>query len=160
MKVSDIMNRWIKKVTPETRMYEVVPYMCLHRLPGLPVVDDDENLVGFIAEKDVLHFLFPSLEDVIDGGGMASIDYEAMENDYRNVLPLKVADLMTQGVITVSPEMPVLKAVSVMVRNRFRRIPVVDGGKLVGILSLGDVHKALFTDNFNPTFQVDTQSSR
>lgn len=57
---------------------------------------------------------------------------------------LKVADLMSHNTITVPPGMDILKATSVMVRHRFRRIPVAEGETLVGMLSLGDVHKALF----------------
>ena len=75
------------------------------------------------------------------GGAM---DFEAMESGYSEVVNLKVSDLMTTGVIGVSEDMPVLKATSIMVRNRFRRIPVIDGDRLVGMMSLGDVHKAIF----------------
>lgn len=147
MKVKDIMTHWVKTVSPDTQLFEVVPFMCIHRLAGLPVVEGDNRLVGFIAEKDVLHHLFPRLEDLMEG--IASIDFEAMESDYRNILQLRVDDLMAKRVISVVPDMPVLKAVSIMVKHHFRRIPVAVDGKLVGVLSMGDVHKALFTQNFS-----------
>ena len=60
---------------------------------------------------------------------------------------LKAADLMARNVITVAPDMHPLRAAAVMVRNRFRRIPVAEGDKLVGMLSLGDIHKAIFQAN-------------
>jgi CBS domain-containing protein len=50
-------------------------------------------------------------------------------------------------VFTVEPDMPLLRAASTMFRNRIRRIPVSDGGKLLGIVSVGDVHKAIFQKN-------------
>ncbi|OAD19793.1 Cystathionine beta-synthase, core domain protein [Candidatus Thiomargarita nelsonii] len=71
-----------------------------------------------------------------------------MESDYKKVLPLKVADLMTLKPISVSPDIPILKAVSVMARHNFRRIPVADGEKLVGMISLGDIHRAIFMKSF------------
>ena len=73
-----------------------------------------------------------------------TFDFEDMEANYSQVVNLNVSDLMTTGVIGVTEDMPVLKATSLMVRHRFRRIPVVDGDKLLGMMSLGDVHKAIF----------------
>ncbi len=145
MLVKDIMTRHIRTVKPDTPMREVVSAMTLYRVSGLPVMDDDDKLIGFIAEKDVLHHMFPSLEEIMDPG--QTINFEDMEMEYSQVLGLKVSDLMTTGVIGVTEDMPILKATSVMVRHRFRRIPVIDGDKLLGMMSLGDVHKAIFKES-------------
>ncbi|MCB1872212.1 MAG: CBS domain-containing protein [Chromatiaceae bacterium] len=142
MLVKQIMTGSPKTVTPETGLLEVVSLMCLYRFSGLPVVEGDK-MVGFIAEKDVLHKLFPTLEDMV-ADRLGAVDFDGMMNKYRDVVNLKVRDLMTTNVISVSPDDHILKAASTMVRNRFRRIPVADAGELVGVLSLGDVHKAVF----------------
>lgn len=142
MKVSEIMSTHLKTVAVDTPMSAVVADMCLFRVSGMPVVEKGNRLIGFIAEKDVLHHLFPSLEDSMNI--MATVDFEDMENNYKSVMGLKVSDLMSKKAITVPPDMDILKATSVMVRHRFRRIPVAEGDTLVGMLSLGDVHKALF----------------
>ncbi|HRH80983.1 MAG TPA: CBS domain-containing protein [Thiobacillaceae bacterium] len=142
MIVSEIMTRNLKTVTPDTPMASVVADMCLYRISGMPVIEGDNTLVGFVAEKDVLHHLFPSLEDSMNIFNV--VDFEAMEDLYKGMMGLTVNDLMTRKAITVSPDMPILKATSIMVRHRFRRIPVASGDKLLGMLSLGDVHKALF----------------
>ncbi len=144
MLVNEIMSRTPKTVTPETRLLDVVSLMCLFRFSGLPVVENDK-LVGIIAEKDVLHRMFPTLEEIMDG--MSSPDYDKMMSQYKDVVNLKVSDLMTPGVITVSPDMHILRAATIMVRHKFRRIPVADAGQLVGMLSLGDIHKAIFQAN-------------
>jgi len=146
MLVKDVMTDPVKTVKPDTNLEEVTSLMCLKRYSGLPVVDDNQKLVGFIAERDVLRYLFPSIQDIMEN--MEAIDFEAMENDYKKVLPLKAADLMIKGVITISPDLAILKAVSIMARNNFRRIPVAEGDKLVGMLSLGDIHRAIFMKNF------------
>jgi CBS domain-containing protein len=146
MLVSDIMTRTPKTVTPDSKLLEVVSLMCLFRFSGLPVVNDGK-MVGFIAEKDVLHRMFPTLEDFKDV--MAAPDYDNMMYQYKDVVNLKVADVMTPNVITVSSDMHILKAATVMVRHKFRRIPVSDGGRLVGMLSLGDIHKAIFQANLS-----------
>jgi CBS domain-containing protein len=142
------MSASVKTVTPDTKLVEVVSLMCLYRYSGLPVVENG-RLVGIIAEKDVLHRLFPSLDDLMEG--MASIDLDKMMSQYKDVLSLDVRDVMTRSVLTVTPDMHVLRAATVMVRHKFRRIPVADGDTLVGMLSLGDVHKAIFHANIAST---------
>jgi CBS domain-containing protein len=144
MLVNEIMTKTPKTVTPDTKLLEVVSLMCLFRYSGLPVVEGDK-LVGVIAEKDVLHRMFPTLEEVMDG--MSSPDYDKMMLQYKDVVHLKVSDLMSPTVITVAPDMHILRAATVMVRHKFRRIPVADGGQLIGMLSLGDIHKAIFQAN-------------
>lgn len=147
MLVKEIMTGSPRTVTPDTGLLEVVSLMCLYRYSGLPVIDDGK-IVGFIAEKDVLHKLFPTLEDMM-AEGLGSVDFDGMMGKYKEVVNLTVKDLMAASVITVSPTDHILKAATTMVRHRFRRIPVADGGKLVGMLSLGDVHKALFQKNIS-----------
>jgi CBS domain-containing protein len=144
MLVSEIMSKSPKTVSPDAKLLEVVSLMCLFRYSGLPV-EVDNKLVGVIAEKDVLHRMFPTLEEVMDG--MSSPDYDKMMMQYKDVVHLKVSDVMSTTVITVSPDMHILRAATIMVRHKFRRIPVADGGQLVGMLSLGDIHKAIFQAN-------------
>ena len=141
MLVKDIMSCGVRTVTPETPLAEVVSLMCLYRYSGLPVVEGS-RLVGIIAEKDVLNTMFPSLEELMEG--MAAINLDEMMDRYQDVVKLKVADVMTGNCKTVAPDMHILRAAAVMAHNRFRRIPVADGDELVGMLSLGDVHKAIF----------------
>ena len=141
MLVRDVMTHGARSVTEDTPIQEVASLMCLYRYSGLPVVEG-EKLIGFIAEKDVLAQLFPSIEDAMEG--MATIDLKEKAKEYKSIMNRKVGDLMTRGAKTVAPDMPVLKAAIIMANNRFRRIPVAEGDKLVGMLSLGDIHKAIF----------------
>jgi len=141
MLVEEVMNRSIRTVNKDNKVLEVASIMCLYRIPGLPVVEG-EKLVGYIAEKDILSFLFPSLEEVMDGSSGKA--YENMQINYGDATGKTVNEIMTKTVISVRPDTHVLKAAATMATNKFRRIPVVEDGKLVGVVSLGDVHKALF----------------
>jgi len=143
MQVHEVMSRAIRSVSADAKVMEVASIMCLYRIPGIPVVADDGKLVGVIAEKDVLHSLFPKIENLMEEG-MGNVDLDRQITKYKDVLALLVSDLMTCNPITVCPDMHVLRAASVMVRNHFRRIPVAHDGMLVGMLSLGDLHKAIF----------------
>lgn len=146
MLVKDIMSRSVKTVTPGTRLAEVVSLMCLYRYSGLPVVEDG-NVIGIIAEKDVLARLLPNVDDLMSS--MNTIDFNALVHSYSDLMKLQVSDLMTRGVASVTPDMHILKAAAVMAGKRFRRIPVTEGNTLVGMLSLGDVHKAIFHANIS-----------
>jgi len=145
MKVEEIMSRSPRTVSPDTNLLEVVSLMCLYRYSGLPVMDDGK-MVGFIAEKDVFHRLFPTLEEMMSDG-FNSIDFDELMGRYKDVVNLNVADLMANSVITVTPEQHILQAATIMVKHKFRRIPVASGDELRGMLSLGDIHKAIFQAN-------------
>lgn len=152
MKVEEIMSRSVRTVRRDTKLVEVSSVMCLYRISGLPVIEDNNRLVGIVAERDVMHRMFPSLEDLMKGGGMANMNLDEAMNHYQEVMHLRVADVMTANPISVSPDMHILRAAASMVRRNFRRIPVADGETLVGMLSLGDVHKAVFQKTITGQF--------
>ncbi|WML90155.1 CBS domain-containing protein [Thiothrix lacustris] len=145
MKVKDIMNTSVKTAKPNTPVRDLVEVMCFNKISGMPVVDDSNNVVGVVSEKDVLRKMFPDISEVAKEEGVP--DFEKMEKGYSDALGLKASDLMSKLVASASPEMPLMKAVSIMCVQKIRRIPVVEGGKLVGIISLGDVHKAIFANS-------------
>lgn len=143
MLVSDIMTHSPKTVSPQTSLQEVASIMFLNRIPALPVVDEEGKLVGNISEMDLLKNLLPTVEDFMEGTAVTEI--ESMMPNYSASMKKHVSDLMTSNPISVSPDEHVLKATAKMTSRRFRRIPVTDStGKLVGVMSLGDVHKTLF----------------
>jgi len=110
------------------------------------VVDENNALVGILSEKDILKVMFPDVARVMEDG--LKPDFESMEADYKNILGKKACDLMTQSVASVTPDMPLLKAASMMCLKNIRRIPVTDENKkLIGIISIGDVHKAIFQES-------------
>lgn len=141
MKVKDIMTTNVRTVSSDKKLGEVVSLMCVYRYSGIPVVDNGK-LVGTVSESDVLGKMFPKLEDLMDS--MSSVDYEALMKQYANVVNVQVKEVMTPAVITIKPDMHILQAASMMCGRKFRRIPVAVGDELVGMVSMGDVHKAIF----------------
>jgi len=139
------MNTAIKTANPETLIKDIASMMCFNKISGVPVIDSDEKLIGVLSEKDILKAMFPDVEQFMQEG--AKPDFESIEADYKTLLDKKAADLMTQTVASVSADMPLLKAASLMCVKKIRRIPVTDcENKLIGIISIGDVHKAIFQD--------------
>ena len=145
MLVKDIMNTNVRTARPESNISDVAIVMCFNKISGLPVIGSSNEIVGIISEKDILKAIYPNVSEIMENG---RVDFEALENEYRDLINMKVEDLMTPNVLTVTPEDPVLRAVSVMCVNKIRRIPVAVDGELRGIISMGDVHKAIFQKHF------------
>ncbi|MCP3850735.1 MAG: CBS domain-containing protein [Gammaproteobacteria bacterium] len=145
MQVKDTMHTDVKTCNPDTPVKDIATIMCFNKISGMPVVDDENNVVGVISEKDILCSMFPDMKELVESGGKA--DFEEMEKDYSSVLGKTVDDIMTRVVASVSPDMPILRAASMMWLRKIRRIPVTQDNKLVGILSMGDVHKAIFQES-------------
>jgi len=145
MIVNDIMNTSVKTAHIDTLIQDIASIMCFNKISGVPVVDSDNKLIGVLSEKDILKAMFPDVEQIMQEGAMP--DFESIEADYKGLLDKKAGDFMTQTVASVQPEMPLLKAASMMCVKKIRRIPVTDNQKkLIGIISIGDVHKAIFQE--------------
>ena len=149
MNVEDIMTTNVRTITSDKKLGEVVSMMCIYRYSGIPVVDDGK-LVGTVSESDVLGKMFPKLEDLMSG--MSGVDYDELMNKYSDVVSITVRDVMTPVVISVKPDMHILQAASVMCGRKFRRIPVAVDNKLLGMVSMGDVHKAIYQSTLATKF--------
>ena len=96
-----------------------------------------------MALRDVILPLFPNFGDYIHDN-VHSRDFTEMEDGYPDVLKKKVEDVMSRNPLTVSPSTPILEAASYMGVKNFRRIPVAENGKLMGMVSIGDINRGLF----------------
>jgi CBS domain-containing protein len=143
MKVSDVMTTGLITATEEETIGSVIGKMVMRRCGAIPVVSGEDRLVGIVTIRDVLLPLYPNYGDYVHDN-IRSRDFEEMENGYRKLLETKVAELMTPDPLTVSPSDPVLKAASYMGLRNLRRIPVTDKGRLVGMISIGDINRGLF----------------
>ncbi len=105
---------------PYVTIATVIRMMKLKRIGALVVSDDEETLDGIISERDIVHGLV---------------------NHGHKLLEMQVAELMTRAVKTCTPEANIKDVMAEMTRSRVRHLPVLDGGKLCGIISIGDVVK-------------------
>ncbi|MBF0215014.1 MAG: CBS domain-containing protein [Magnetococcales bacterium] len=149
MLVQDVMTRNVRTAKREDSVRSVAAILCTNKISGLPVVEAGDKLVGIISEKDILNGLLPGYRTFLHDP-LNQKDFESMEETYEEILTKRVEDLMTTRVFSVSPKDPIMMAASQMDLHRFRRIPVVENGdRLVGIVSLGDIHKAIFKRELN-----------
>jgi len=147
MLVKDVMTTKVKTVNPDSAIRDVATMLGFYHISGLPVVTEGGTIVGVISEKDVLRAMYPKIDEAIEL--TASVHFDDLGIEFRDVLDARVSEFMTPHVFTVGPEEPILRAVAVMIAHKIRRIPVATGKKLVGILSIGDVHKAVLKETFD-----------
>jgi len=143
MVVREVMSTGVLTAKKTDTLRSVVIKMLSRHCGAIPVVEDDGKLIGLVAVRDVMIPLYPKYGDYVHDN-VHSRDFVEMEEGFPSVLKKKVEDVMSMNPLTVSPDDPILEAASYMGLKHFRRIPVVDGGKLVGMVSIGDINRGLF----------------
>ena len=144
--VSDAMNRNPLAVLAGTTMDEVIEFMAAHDASGLPVIDENGKLVGFISDGDVASYLGSNDISLLD----STLNIYRFEDDTAltsrlvDLLNLDVMDIATKRVISVHEDTPLDKAVHTLSEKRIKKMPVIDGeGRLVGALSRRNVMHAI-----------------
>ena len=145
MRVHEVMSTGIVTGSRTDTVRSVVIKMMNRNCGAIPIVESDGRLVGMVTLRDVLLPLYPNYGDYMHDS-VRSRDFVEMEAGYSEVLGKKVEEIMTPNPLTVGPYDPILEAASYMGLKNFRRIPVVDAQKLVGMLSIGDINRGLFFD--------------
>ncbi len=144
MKVKDIFKKDFVSISPNATVYEAAKLIFGAHHMGVPVVSGKKNkLVGFITDQDITSDMFPSIKEIMEDY-IHERDFEEMEKKIKPILAKKVKDTMSKRVISIHLDDPVLKAESLMMVKDVRRLPVVDDNKhLLGIISKGDIFRAL-----------------
>lgn len=124
----EIMTKDIIVVNPDTTIEMAIKLLAIRRLTGLPVVDSTKKLVGIISELDLMHLL--------------------LEN--KDSMNKPVSEFMTKDVKYFSPDDSVMDICQFLLDHTFRRVPIVEDGILIGIISRSDIIR-LIHDERIPT---------
>jgi CBS domain-containing protein len=123
VKVADYMARKLVTFKAKTPLFEAMTTMLEHRISGAPVVDDDGRLVGVLSEIDFLERM--------------------LKASYHGELEGTVDEVMTVGAHTVRSDTDIYAVSEIFLRDKRRRLPVVDDGRLMGQISRRDVLRAV-----------------
>ncbi len=115
-RAKDVMKTGLLTIRKDTPTYEAMEILATKNVTGLPVVDDYMNLLGIISEKDILKFLYDPVTK-----------------------PGNIEDIMTEDVIAFSQDDSLFDICDCLINNNFRRVPILNQGKLVGIISRADI---------------------
>ncbi|HEX2015921.1 MAG TPA: CBS domain-containing protein [Solirubrobacteraceae bacterium] len=146
--VAEIMQREIVTASPEDTVESVIALLHSHELPGVPVVNEGGRCVGIVTEADLviseegsdLHL--PHYIELF--GGVVFLEpLRHFEDRLHKAFASRVSDMMTADPITVGPEASVQEAARVIAQGGHNRLPVVEHGRLVGLVTRLDVLEAL-----------------
>jgi CBS domain-containing protein len=139
--VEDIMTRRVITVRPETTIQEAARLMFTNRVSGLPVVDSSGHVVGLISDGDLIRR--QRRPKIRPWWRLFFEDGERLLREYRKIVGNTVGDVMTRPALVISPVFGIETAAAILDNRQIRRLPVVRDGQLVGIVSRGDLVKAL-----------------
>jgi CBS domain-containing protein len=139
MKITELMQRDVVTAAPELPLKQLAALLVEHRISGVPVVSTDGSVCGVVSEADVLRKVDPCELRVKGILGRLLDDAYGDEERYD---ARTVGDAMSAPALTVAPQQDVTEAARLMVQKRVNRLPVVDGGKLVGIVTRADLVRA------------------
>lgn len=134
MRVRDVMNTKIVTIAPDTSYEGAAKLMQSEGISALPVVDPNGALEGILSEKDLFRGIYPDYSDYFVNPE-AFNDEDEREDRVRELRKHPVYEFMTTNVEKVSPQTPLMLAGGLMVAHRVHSLPVIDEGKLVGIIS-------------------------
>ena len=140
----DIMSPEFHTLRPENSIAEAVKMFHTaslkegKRIFGLMVVDENEHLVGMLSMYDILLFVQPKHVHVWNE--IEDLEAQAMFGELLDrVKTIRVIDIMTTNVVTIKPQTHVMVIADLMIRRHIRRLPVVEGKNVVGIVYISDL---------------------
>jgi len=146
--VKDIMTQNVITVSPEMEITHAGKLLLERSINGVPVVDKESKLVGIICQSDLIaqqkRFPVPSVFTILDAF-IPLTSGKHFQKEVQKIVATTVADAMTSNPVTVIPETKIDELADLMVDKNFHTLPVVDEGKLVGVVGKEDVLRTLMS---------------
>ncbi|MCX5779239.1 MAG: CBS domain-containing protein [Firmicutes bacterium] len=146
MLAKTIMTKDVIAVRPEEKVEKVVRILVDNKISGVPVVDEDNHVVGIVTEKDLMikasELKVPFYVTLFDSIIFLENPMR-FNNDIKKYTAALVKEAMTAKVISVEEDTPVSDIVAIMQKRNINRVPVVRHGKLIGIITRNDILKSL-----------------
>lgn len=142
MKAQDIMTRDVATVSPDTPVRDIAALMMEKHISGAPVLTDG-RIVGMISESDLLHRAEVGTERKHKWWFRIFADSDALAREYAKAHGLRAHDIMSRYVVSVRDDAELRDVADILDSRRIKRVPVVREGRLVGIITRGDLVRAL-----------------
>lgn len=145
----DIMTRDVITISPETEIAQAAKLLLTNRINGVPVVNEAGELVGILCQSDLIiqqkNIPIPSLFTLLDGF-IPLTSSKKIDKEVEKIAAAKAEDAMTANPVTVNPDTGIEEVAALMVEKSYHTLPVVDAGKLVGIVGKEDVLRTLISE--------------
>lgn len=143
MQARDVMTSPVITAKPTDKVTDIAQVLLDRRISALPVLDETGRLVGIISEGDLLHRVEAGTERRRSWLLSALTDSETLAAEYVRSHGSTVADLMQRDVITAAPDTPLREIAALLEKHGIKRVPIVEGGQLVGIVSRSNLIQAV-----------------
>jgi CBS domain-containing protein len=143
MRAIDVMTSKVVTVDENASVPEAAKLLTDHGISAVPVVDQDNRVIGMVSEGDLLHRAETGTERRRSWWLEMVSSTNKLAGEYIKSHSAKVKDVMTSDVLSVTEETPVADIAVLLETNRIKRVPVLRGGRLVGIVSRANLVRAL-----------------
>src|SRR3989338_1251128 len=152
MKAKDIMTTSVLTAKPTDTLSATASILITRRFNGLPVVDDENRVVGMVAERDFLvpdtQLYLPTYIKMLQDFDFVKNDKKRLPDDVRAVMNAKVEDVMVKDVVVAHPDDDLNDLAVIFATKRVNPVPIVDEqNKLIGIIARSDLIKLFVKEN-------------
>ncbi len=142
------MIRDVTSVLATCKLVDLLGILSRHKITGLPVVNDDQEVVGFISLHEVIRATLPNYLEIINSNSILS-EFIQLSKSLKEYSQCPVEEFMRKNIITIDEDNNEVLAADLLIRNKIQRLPVLRDGKLVGIVTLTDICRVLMENNRN-----------
>ena len=160
MKAMDVMVRDVVTVKPDDDVALAVRLLAEHDVSALPVVDDDDNVIGVISEADLLHREEIGTEKQRPWWLEAVTPASTLAGEFAKSHGRRVEEIMSSNIVSASEDTPLGEIATLLERHRIKRLPILRAGKLVGIVSRSNLIQALASSQVQTGAGSGTSSDR
>ncbi|GLB59167.1 CBS domain-containing protein [Cytobacillus sp. NCCP-133] len=147
MKANEIMKKRVIKVKEDTTVRSVIQQFIENGISGVPVVNDRNEIVGYISDGDIMRFIGKHKENILNAFYFVNVlqgDDDEFEERARKILDYNVMEVAKKTVYTVNWDEDMERIAYILGKKQIKKLPVVHDGVLVGIISRGDVIRSAF----------------
>ena len=143
MNATDVMVRDVVTVKPETDVASAIKLLIEHDISALPVVDDGGRVVGMLSEADLVRRAEIGTEKQRPWWLEALTPGSMLAEEFAKAHGLRVSEVMSPHVVSASEETPLAEIAALLEKHRIKRVPIIEDGKLLGIVSRSNLVQAL-----------------
>lgn len=160
MKAADVMVSPVITIRPDAAVRDAARLMLDQRISGVPVVDAEGNLAGIISEGDLIRRTEIDTQTHRSWWLDLLTSRERLADEFTKAHTLKVADLMTRDVVTAGEDASLADIATLLERHGIKRVPIVQDGKVIGIVSRANLLRALASAPVQQAIAADDATLR
>jgi CBS domain-containing protein len=145
-KVADVMTREVITVTPETSLRDLAKVLLERNINGVPVVNEDGDVLGVVCESDLIRrdkpLHIPTVFVILDSVIPLENPWR-LEDEFKRITATTVEEIYSKPAKTIAPDADISEAALLMSDKKYYTLPVVEAGRLVGILGKGDLLRSM-----------------